>query len=65
MVGDIAYGGPGELPLHLQARSIELPLYPAKPPVRVTAPVPQHMLAALTRLGYSGTAEEQAGVMVA
>src|SRR5437763_3532126 len=65
VVGDIAYGGPGELPLHPQARSIELPLYPAKPPVRETAPVPQHMLAALTRLGYSGTAEEQAGVMVA
>ena len=52
VVGDVAYGGPGELPLQLHAREIALPLYPAKPPVRVTAPVPQHMLAALTGLGY-------------
>jgi tRNA pseudouridine32 synthase/23S rRNA pseudouridine746 synthase/23S rRNA pseudouridine1911/1915/1917 synthase len=57
VAGDIAYGGPGEVPLHLHARSIELPLYPAKPPVRVTAPVPQHMLAALTRLGYDPAGE--------
>jgi tRNA pseudouridine32 synthase / 23S rRNA pseudouridine746 synthase len=57
VVGDIAYGGPGELPLHLHARAIALPLYPAKPPVAVTAPVPQHMLAALRRLGYDPAAE--------
>jgi tRNA pseudouridine32 synthase/23S rRNA pseudouridine746 synthase/23S rRNA pseudouridine1911/1915/1917 synthase len=52
VVGDVAYGGPGEVPLQLHAREIALPLYPAKPPVTVTAPVPPHMLAALTRLGY-------------
>jgi hypothetical protein len=29
-----------------------LPLYPARSPIEVTAPVPPHMLAALTELGY-------------
>src|SRR5947209_16595295 len=57
VVGDIAYGGPGEVPLHLHARAISLPLYPAKPPIPVTAPLPQHMLAALRRLGYDPAAE--------
>jgi tRNA pseudouridine32 synthase/23S rRNA pseudouridine746 synthase len=57
VVGDIAYGGPGEVPLHLHARSIVLPLYPAKPAIQVTAPVPQHMLAALARLGYDPAGE--------
>ena len=57
VAGDIAYGGPGEVPLHLHARSIALPLYPAKLAIQVTAPVPQHMLAALTRLGYDPAGE--------
>jgi tRNA pseudouridine32 synthase/23S rRNA pseudouridine746 synthase len=57
IVGDTAYGGPGEVPLQLLARAISLPLYPAKPPVAVTAPVPQHMLAALTCLGYDPAGE--------
>ncbi|HVB18405.1 MAG TPA: RNA pseudouridine synthase, partial [Stellaceae bacterium] len=35
VVGDPAYGGPGGTPLQLHARSIALPLYPAKPPIRV------------------------------
>ena len=52
VVGDTAYGGPGGEPLQLHARAISLPLYPAKPPVSVTAPVPPPMRAALTRLGY-------------
>jgi tRNA pseudouridine32 synthase/23S rRNA pseudouridine746 synthase/23S rRNA pseudouridine1911/1915/1917 synthase len=52
VVGDTTYGGPGSEPLQLQARAISLPLYPAKPAIQVTAPVPPHMLAALTRLGY-------------
>jgi tRNA pseudouridine32 synthase / 23S rRNA pseudouridine746 synthase len=65
VIGDVAYGGPGEVPLHLQARAISLPLYAARPPVAVTAPVPQHMLAALTRLGYREGAEPPAGARVA
>jgi len=60
VVGDPAYGGPGGTPLQLHARSIALPLYPAKPPIRVTAPVPEHMLAALRRLGYNPVIEAQA-----
>ncbi len=59
MVGDPAYGGPAESPLQLHARAIGLPLYPAKPPIAVTAPVPPHMLAALSRLGYDPS-EDQA-----
>jgi tRNA pseudouridine32 synthase/23S rRNA pseudouridine746 synthase/23S rRNA pseudouridine1911/1915/1917 synthase len=52
VVGDPAYGGPADSPLQLHARAISLPLYPARPPITVTAPVPPHMLAALSRLGY-------------
>ncbi len=53
VVGDPTYGGPGGAMLQLHARYIVLPLYPAKPPIAVSAPVPPHMLAALTRLGYA------------
>jgi RluA family pseudouridine synthase len=52
VVGDPTYGGPGGENLQLHARSIVLPLYPAKPPIAATAPVPPHMLAGLRRLGY-------------
>ena len=58
VVGDPAYGGPAEAPLHLHARAIALPLYEAKPPVAATAPVPPHMLAGLRRLGYDPAADE-------
>jgi tRNA pseudouridine32 synthase/23S rRNA pseudouridine746 synthase len=53
VVRDPVYGGGsnGE-PLMLYARSITLPLYPARPPITVTAPVPPHMFAALRELGY-------------
>jgi tRNA pseudouridine32 synthase / 23S rRNA pseudouridine746 synthase len=53
VVGDPAYGGgaSGE-PLLLHARSITVPLYPARPPLEITAPVPAHMVAALRALGY-------------
>ena len=56
VVGDPTYGGPAGEPLQLHARSIVLPLYPAKPPIAVSAPVPPHMLAALTQLGYEAAA---------
>jgi RluA family pseudouridine synthase len=52
VVGDGTYGGPDDAALQLHARSIALPLYPEKPPIAVTAPVPPHMLAGLRRLGY-------------
>ncbi|MBO0736591.1 MAG: RNA pseudouridine synthase [Alphaproteobacteria bacterium] len=53
VVGDPVYGGSssGE-PLQLYARSIVLPLYSGRPPLKIAAPVPRHMAGALRRLGY-------------
>lgn len=53
VVGDPVYRRPAtEEPLQLYARSIKLPLYPARPPLEITAPVPPHMVRALEKLGY-------------
>jgi len=52
VVGDPTYGGPGGVALQLHARSVALPLYPERPAIAVSAPVPPHMLAPLTALGY-------------
>ena len=53
VVGDQTYGNPrGGEALQLYARSVTLPLYPARPSLEITAPVPPHMLPALERLGY-------------
>jgi tRNA pseudouridine32 synthase/23S rRNA pseudouridine746 synthase len=57
VVGDTTYGGPAGTPLQLHARAVSIPLYPAKPAIQVTAPVPPHMLAALTALGYDPARE--------
>jgi len=57
VVGDTAYGGPGGVPLQLHARSLSIPLYPAKPAIQVCAPVPPHMLTALARLGFEPKSE--------
>lgn len=38
--------------LHLQSHGIVLPLSKTKPPIVVTAPPPQHMIAALTACGW-------------
>ncbi len=65
VVGDPLYGGPGDSPLILHARSIALPLYPTRPPIRVTAPVPPHVHAALVPLGYAQAADDQARSAVA
>ncbi len=52
VVGDPVYGNGGSGgPLMLYAHSISLPLYQARPPVEITAPVPSHMVEALHRLG--------------
>jgi tRNA pseudouridine32 synthase/23S rRNA pseudouridine746 synthase/23S rRNA pseudouridine1911/1915/1917 synthase len=53
VVGDAVYGraAPVEM-LQLYARSITLPLYPAHPPLEITAPVPPHMVATLRKLGW-------------
>ena len=54
ILGDPVYGtGRLSAPsLHLHARAIAVPLYKNKPPVRVEAPVPDHMTAALA--GFAG-----------
>jgi RluA family pseudouridine synthase len=58
ILGDQTYGkniaGDPVRPLHLHARSVSIPLYPSKPPVTVTAPVPAHMIEALTACGLQG-----------
>ena len=55
IVSDPVYGGEagqvGMMQLH--ARSIEIPLYPKKDPIIVTAPVPEHMESNLISCGYS------------
>ncbi len=38
--------------LHLHSRSLVIPLYPKKDPIRVEAPPPPHMLEALRACGY-------------
>jgi len=55
IIGDTIYGtqvtddGPM---LQLHARAIEIPLYPKKDPITVTAPVPPHMEDFLQKCGY-------------
>jgi RluA family pseudouridine synthase len=53
VIGDRLYGtaAPGQQ-LHLQSHAIVLPLSKNKPPVRVEAPPPPHMLKALEKCGY-------------
>jgi tRNA pseudouridine32 synthase/23S rRNA pseudouridine746 synthase/23S rRNA pseudouridine1911/1915/1917 synthase len=57
VVGDPTYGGPSGSRLQLHSRAISIPLYPSRPAIDVIAPVPAHMLAALTRLGYDAAGE--------
>lgn len=63
IVGDAVYGkGTATLVadrLHLHARAITVPLYPKKPPITVTAPVPSHMLEVLQALGWQESHESQ------
>ena len=65
ILGDAVYGhGTADLdgaPLHLHARSVTIPLAPAKPPVTATAPVPAHMRAMLDQCGWRGDEEAKAG----
>jgi tRNA pseudouridine32 synthase/23S rRNA pseudouridine746 synthase len=55
ILGDSVYGtapragGPG---LHLHAREIVVPLYKNRAPIKVVAPVPPHMQAALRACGW-------------
>jgi tRNA pseudouridine32 synthase/23S rRNA pseudouridine746 synthase len=63
ILGDAIYGTAprkGGPMLHLHAREIVVPLYKNRAPIRVTAPVPQHMRAALTECGWEGERETRA-----
>ena len=62
IVGDDIYGNAPRFtgpPQMLHAREVVVPVSKNKPPVRVTAPVPEHMRAALRACGWSG--EEATG----
>jgi len=57
VVGDAIYGHAprhGGPPLHLHAREIAVPLYKNRDPIRVIAPVPQHMRELLLQCGWNG-----------
>jgi tRNA pseudouridine32 synthase / 23S rRNA pseudouridine746 synthase len=63
--GDTIYGTASRqdgtkdaLILHLHAREVIVPLYKNRAPIRVVAPIPAHMRAALARCGWG---DEQAG----
>lgn len=62
LIGDAVYGRTDApaTPLQLHARGIVLPLNPKRGPIRVTAPVPPHMLEALGRCGFAEEKEETA-----
>lgn len=53
IIGDKMYGkAPSHVPLQLHARTIEIPLYPKKDAIKVTAPIPEHMREYLQRCGF-------------
>ena len=55
ILGDAIYGTApriGGPMLHLHAREIVVPLYKNRAPIRVSAPVPPHMRAALAECGW-------------
>jgi tRNA pseudouridine32 synthase/23S rRNA pseudouridine746 synthase len=57
IVGDVIYGTApreGGPPLQLHAREVVVPLYKNRDPVRVTAPVPEHMQEWLKACGWGG-----------
>ncbi len=63
VLGDAIYGTAprkGGPMLHLHAREIVVPLYKNRAPIRVIAPVPPHMRAALAECGWEGEREGEA-----
>jgi tRNA pseudouridine32 synthase/23S rRNA pseudouridine746 synthase len=55
IVGDAIYGTApraGGPPLHLHAREVVVPLYKNRSAIRVAAPIPEHMRAALGQCGW-------------
>jgi len=61
ILGDGIYGRAprtGGPPLHLHAREIVVPLYKSREPIRVVAPVPEHMRAAFADCGWQAKSTE-------
>ena len=59
ILGDGVYGAARpDVPLQLLARKLVVPSMKGKPPVAVEAPVPPHMLEALTACGFAGEAPQ-------
>ena len=55
VVGDMVYGRmPTTDPLMLHARGVALPLHPKRDPIRVRAPIPEHMRDDLAACGFTG-----------
>jgi len=52
ILGDPVYGKSGVM-LHLQSHAVSIPYWADRPPVQVSAPVPEHMRAALTACGWN------------
>ena len=62
VVGDPAYGPqPADGPMLLHARTVTLPLYPSRPPVGATAPVPEPMCEVLLACGFDPAADDGLG----
>jgi tRNA pseudouridine32 synthase/23S rRNA pseudouridine746 synthase len=62
ILGDAIYGHAprtGGPPLHLHAREVMVPLYRNRDPIRVVAPVPEHMRARLQDCGWRDERSEQ------
>jgi len=63
ILGDTIYGTAPRTSrpmLHLHAREIVVPLYKNRAPIRVSAPVPLHLRAALAECGWKGDPDTQA-----
>ncbi len=61
IIGDKVYGKmPPQESLMLHARGVTLPLHAKRDPVRVRAPVPEHMREDLTACGFPGDKDEKA-----
>jgi tRNA pseudouridine32 synthase / 23S rRNA pseudouridine746 synthase len=63
ILGDAIYGNAprgGGPSLHLHAREVVVPLYKNRPPIRVVAPVPEHMRAALAQCGWQDAQVDRA-----
>ena len=63
ILGDPIYGNTprsGGEPLHLHAREIVVPLYKNRAPIRITAPVPQHMRERLAQCGWQAAPDAEA-----